>query len=434
MARSGFLLSLLAIGIGTLFSPSGGSSGETGGVLVLTVSGPITPTVAEYLELGLERGRESGDTLVIIELDTPGGLDSAMRSINLEILNSPIPVAVYVAPSGARAASAGAFITLAADVAAMAPGTNIGAAHPVQMMGKSDETMAGKIVNDAAAYIRSIAERRGRSGDWAEKFVRESASITETQALEENVIDLIAPDLPGLLSALEGREIPRPDGPITLRTEGRVVTRFPMDLRRRILDTLSNPNVAYLLLMLGFLGIFFELSQPGAIYPGVIGGIALILAFYSLQTLPVNYAGLLLLIVAVVLFIAEVQVTSYGLLSLGGIISLLMGSLMLFRSPYPWLQLSLKVVLPVVGLTSFFLLIVLRAVVKTHRRRPSTGLEGLVGEEGEALEELAPSGRVFVRGEIWETENSGEIKKGDRIKVTAVKGLKITVRKHGEGG
>lgn len=403
-------------------------------ILILTVRGPITPSVAEYIELGFEHAVETNAAMVLIEMDTPGGLDKAMRSINRQILNSGIPVTVYVSPSGARAASAGTFITLAADVAAMAPGTTIGAAHPVSLVGKQDETMSDKVTNDSAAYIRSLAERSGRNADWAEKAVRESASLTEKEALAEGVIDLVAADLDELLRSIEGREISTPAGAVTIRTEGRRLARYSMDFRRRFLDTLGDPNIAYLLLMLGMLGIFFELSNPGAIYPGVIGAIAIILALYSLQTLPVNYAGLLLIVVAIALFIAETQVASFGLLSLGGVVSLFIGSLMLFRSPEPWLRTSLKVVVPTVAFTAFFFIFILQRIVSTYRKRPSGGSEGIVGETGEALEDLAPQGKVFVHGEIWKARGEDTIRKGDPVRVTAARGMTLTVKKDTEEG
>lgn len=400
-----------------------------GDILVLTIRGPITPSVAEYVELGFERSAETGASLIVIEMDTPGGLDKSMRSINRQILSSPVPVVVYVSPPGARAASAGTFITLAADVAAMAPGTTIGAAHPVQLVGKQDETMGEKVVNDSAAYIRSLAEKQGRNGEWAEKAVRESVSLTETGALEESVIDLVAPDLDALLRSLEGREINHAGKKIVLETEGKELVRFGMDMRRKILDTLADPNIAYLLLMLGMLGIFFEFSNPGAIYPGVIGTIAIILSLYSLQTLPVNYAGLLLIIMAVVLFVAETMVTSFGLLALGGVVSLFLGSIMLIRSPAPWLQISLKVIFPVVAFNSVFFLVVMQRVVATYRRRPTTGKSGMVGEEGEALEDLLPRGQAFIRGEIWEADCRDGARKGERVRVVAIKGLTLSVTK-----
>jgi membrane-bound serine protease (ClpP class) len=429
------LLLLFSLLAAAFILPRPGAGDDRGDIVVLTVRGPITPSVAEYIELGFEYGREKGASMVLVEMDTPGGLDLAMRSINREILNAPVPVVVFVSPSGARAASAGTFITLAADVAAMAPGTTIGAAHPVQLMGKGDETMTEKVLNDSAAYIRSLAERHGRNGDWAEKAVRESVSLTESEALEEGVIDLVAPDLDALLLALEGREIPGDDGTVVvLETEGKQLLRYAMDLRRRILNTLSDPNIAYLLLMLGMMGIFFELAHPGSIYPGVIGVIAIILALYSLQTLPVSFAGLLLIALAVVLFVAEVLVTGFGLFALGGVVSLFIGSLMLVRSPADWLRVSLKVIVPTVAFMAFFFLVILQRIVSTYRRRPSSGMEGIVGETGEALEDLAPEGKIFVHGEIWNARSSQNVTKGDSVRVTAAEGMMLSVEKKEQGG
>lgn len=298
---------LLGLFVALLLSPVAAPTAGDGEIFVLTVRGPISPPVADYIERGVRAGQERGGALLVLEMDTPGGLDASMRVITEALLNATIPTVVYVTPSGARAASAGTFIALAADVAAMAPGTTIGAAHPVNLIGKSDETMTAKTVNDAASYARSLAERRGRNGDWAEKAVRESAALTETQALHEKVIDLVAPDPEGLLGALEGREIQRPEGPVVLHTRGRAVVRLPQDWRHRVLTWLADPNVAYLLLMAGLLGIFFELSHPGVVFPGVIGAISLILAFYALQSLPVSAAGLLLILLAMVLFFAETR-------------------------------------------------------------------------------------------------------------------------------
>lgn len=425
----------LFVAASSLLFPSGAPATGGGGVLVLSVRGPISPSIAEYVERGVRKGQEQGAALIVVELDTPGGLDASMRTITQAILNATVPVAVYVSPSGARAASAGTFITLAGDIAAMAPGTTLGAAHPVNLLGKSDETTAEKAVNDAAAYIRSIAERRGRNGDWAEKAVRESASLTETQALREKAIDLVAADLALLLSSLDGRAFRQGKESIILHTKGLPVTRLPMDRQQRLLGLLADPNVAYLLLLVGLLGIFFELSHPGVIFPGVVGGIALILAFYALQTLPVNVAGLLLILLAGILFFAEIKVVSHGILGLGGLVALALGSVMFIRSPAPWLRVSSTVVIPVVLLTALSFLVVLRLVVGARHQRPATGLEGMVGEVGEALEDLAPGGgKVFVRGEIWSAGSPETVQKGDRVRVAAVRGLKLEVRRHQEDG
>ena len=412
--------------------PAGAPAAGGGEVLVLTVRGPISPPVADYVERGVRAGQERGAALLVLELDTPGGLDASMRVITQALLNATIPIAVYVAPSGARAASAGTFITLAADVAAMAPGTTLGAAHPVNLIGKSDETMTAKAVNDAAAYARSLAERRGRNGDWAEKAVRESASLTEAQALKEKVIDLVAPDLDGLLAALDGRELRRPEGPVVLHTRGLPVVRLLLDWQHRLLGWLADPNIAYLLLMLGMLGIFFEISHPGVIFPGVIGGISLILAFYALQSLPVSVAGLLLILLAMVLFFAELKIISHGILGVGAVIALTLGSVMLIRSPASWLRVSLLVIIPMVAVTSLYFLVVLRLVLKARQRMPATGREGMVGAVGEALEDLAPAGNVFVHGETWSAESPDVVRKGDRVRVAAFRGLTLQVRKDRE--
>ena len=422
LRRASLVLCLAAL---TIFNPVAAPATGGGEILVLTVRGPISPPVADYVERGVRAGQQRGAAFLVLELDTPGGLDASMRVITQALLNATIPIVVYVAPSGARAASAGTFIAMAADVAAMAPGTTIGAAHPVNLIGKSDETTTAKVVNDAAAYCRSLAERRGRNGDWAEKAVRESASLTEAQALKEKVIDLVAPDL-------DGRELQRPDGPVVLHTRGMPVVRLPVDVQHRFLEWLADPNVAYLLLMLGMLGVFFELSHPGVILPGVIGMISLILAFYALQSLPVSAAGLLLILLAMVLFIAELKIVSHGILGVGAMIALTLGSVMLIRSPASWLRVSLLAIVPMVAATSLYFLVVLRLVLKARSRAPATGREGMVGAVGEALEDLAPAGNVFVHGEIWSAESSDIVRKGDRVRVAAVQGLKLQVRKDQE--
>jgi membrane-bound serine protease (ClpP class) len=292
--------------------------------------------------------------------------------------------------------------------------------------------MGEKVANDAAAYARSLAERHGRNGDWAEKAVRESASLTETQALKEKVVDLVAADLPGLLAALDGRELQRPEGAVVLRTREATVVRLPMDWRRRLLDRLADPTVAYLLLMLGMLGIFFELAHPGVIFPGVTGAISLILAFYALQSLPVSAAGLLLILLAMILFFAEIKIVSHGLLGLGGVIALTLGSVMLVRSPVSWMRVSLFAIVPMVVATSAFFLVVVRLALKARRLPAVTGSEGMVGAAGEALDDLAPGGNVFVHGETWSAESLDTVKKGDRVRVAAVRGLTLQVRKDRE--
>jgi len=399
-------------------------------VLVITVNGVINPVTAEYITKGIKKASKNKSEALVIELDTPGGLDTSMRNIVKDIIGSDIPVIVFVAPSGARAASAGVFITLAAHIAVMAPGTNIGAAHPVSLGEKMDKTMAEKVTNDAAAYIKSIAEKRGRNIRWAENAVRKSISATETEALKERIIDLIEKDINSLLNDIDGRKVQTASGEKVLRTRDATVNREEMSLRLKLLALISDPNVAYILMLLGFYGLFFELTNPGAIFPGVIGGICLILAFYSFQTLPVNYAGLLLIILAIILFILEVKIVSHGVLTIGGIISMIIGSLMLFESPGPFIKLSIYIILPAAIATALFFTLTISLALKAHRRRPITGTEGLIGEEGIAGSEITmDGGTALIHGEIWQAYADETINKGDKVVVESMKGLKIKVRK-----
>lgn len=399
-------------------------------VLVITVNGVINPVASEYIGKSIKKASEMNAEALIIELDTPGGLDTSMRSIVKDIIGSSVPVVVYVSPSGARAASAGVFITMAAHVAAMSPGTNIGAAHPVAMGGKMDKVIAEKATNDAAAYIKSIAESRGRNVKWAEDAVRKSVSVTETEALKNNIIDLIAKDINTLLSEIDGKKTTTAYGDKTLKTAGAKIIRHEMSFRHKILNLISDPNVAYILMMLGFYGLFFELTNPGAIFPGVIGGICLVLAFYSFQTLPVNYAGLLLIIIGLILFILEVKVTSYGMLTIGGIVSMVLGSLMLFESPLPFLKLSLSVIIPAAIVTALFFVLTFRLAYKAYKRKPVTGAEGLIGLEGVAKTDITPGGgMVVVHGEFWSAYSDDVIHKEERVVVEDVKGLRVKVKK-----
>ncbi len=398
-------------------------------IIVIKADGIVNPVMSEFISKSIDDAAENNSELVVIELDTPGGLDTSMRAIVKKIISSEVPVAVHVSPSGARAASAGVFITMSAHIASMSPGTNIGAAHPVAVGGKMDEDMAKKAENDAAAYIRSIAEKKNRNAEWAEKAVRESVSITEKEALELKVIDLVSVDTVALLEAIDGRTFETTVGKVMVRTKGVNITHREMGVRDRILDIISNPNIAYMLMLLGFYGIFFELTNPGVIFPGVIGAISLILAFYSFQTLPVNYAGLLLIVLAIVLFILEIKLTSYGLLSIGGLISMLIGSLMLFDSPLPFFRLSLKVILPGVVLTTLFFTMTVFLVIKAYRRKPVTGSEGLIGMEGSAKTDILKDGQVSVHGEIWSAWSDEPIATGDKIVVESMEHLKFKVKK-----
>jgi membrane-bound serine protease (ClpP class) len=400
--------------------------------MVISVDGVINPVSSDFIGKNIKKAAKRGPEALVIELDTPGGLDSSMRSIVKEIVGSEVPVIVYVAPSGARAASAGVFVTLSAHVAAMAPGTNIGAAHPVGLGGKMDKTIAEKATNDAAAYIKSLAESRGRNAQWAERAVRESISATETEALKDHVIDLVARDLTSLLSDIDGRKVQTAFGERILRTKDARVVREEMGLRFRILNLISDPNVAYILMLLGFYGLFFELTSPGAIFPGVAGGICLILAFYAFQTLPVNYAGLMLIILAIILFILEVKIVSHGALTIGGIIAMLIGSLMLFESPGPFVRLSIYLILPAVIITALFFSLTISLALKAYRRKPVTGKEELVGMEGIAKTDITgEGGTVSLHGELWSAFSGEPIAKNDRVVVEEVRDLKLKVRKQG---
>jgi len=403
-------------------------------IFLLEAEGIVNPPMANYIVRGIKRAEKEGYPL-IIQLDTPGGLMDSMRQIVKKMLTSQVPIIVYVAPSGSRAASAGVFITLASHVAVMAPGTHIGAAHPVELGEKKmDEAMMKKVLNDTVAYVKTIAKERKRNEVWAEKAVRESSSITAEEALKLGVIDMVASTLEELLEKLHGQKVTIEGQRVfLLNTKGAEVIELKMTFRDKLLHTLSNPMIAYILLMLGIYGLFFELSNPGAIFPGVVGGICLILAFFAFQMLPVNYAGIALIILGIILLILEVKVHSYGLLSIGGIISLILGSLMLIETPAQYLRISLIVILPFVLVSAGFFLFALTMVIKAQRRRPMTGKEGLIGQRGKALTDLAPEGKVEVLGEIWEAYSDEMIRASEAIEVIGVEGLKIKVKRK-EGG
>jgi membrane-bound serine protease (ClpP class) len=420
-----------------LLACAGGSAIPSGPghppVLVATIAAPISPVTADYLATVIEQAEEAKATLLVVELDTPGGLDSAMRQMVQGILRSTVPVAVYVAPSGARAASAGVLITLASDIAAMAPGTNIGAAHPVNLGGGSmDNTMSRKVENDAAAYARSLAAQSGRNADWAETAVRESSSLSAKEALDKKVIDLVAPSLQELLSRIDGREIRKGGAVLAVRTKSAELVRVPMGLRHRILAALSDPNIAYILMMIGIYGIYFELASPGAVFPGVVGGISLLLGFYALQTLSANYAGFLLILLAVILFFLELKIASHGALAIGGIVSMILGSLMLFRqSTDPFLRVSWTVMITMVGLSVVFFATVISLAVRSQIRKPSTGSEGMIGETGVAVTDFDGKGKVHVVGELWDARCDLPVRKGDRVIVKRLEGMTLIVEPKG---
>jgi len=397
---------------------------------VIRINAAITPPVADYILQSLDGAVKTRSDGLVILLDTPGGLDLAMRDIVKGILGAPLPVIVYVSPSGARAASAGMIITLAAHVAAMAPGTNIGAAHPVGIGigGGGDKIMMEKVENDAVAYAISIAKQKGRNEEWVEKAVRKSESIPADQALQIRVVDWVAKDLNTLLEQLHDREVRVQENMRMLKTKGATLREIAMSPRQKILTILSDPNIAYILFLLGIAGLYFELAHPGAILPGVIGGISLIMSFFAMQTLPVNYAGIALILFALILFIAEIKIISHGLLSVGGIISLLLGSLLLFDSPDPALRVSLKVMIPTLIIVSTFFIFIVSLVVKAQMRKKHTGPDELIGSEGIAVTDIFENGKTFIRGEYWEAWSEIPVAKGKKVTVEHIEGLKIKVK------
>lgn len=398
-------------------------------VYVLTASGSINPGLAEYILEGLQTAAKAKAEALVIELDTPGGLDASMRQIAQGIINATVPVIVYVYPKGARAASAGMIITLSSQVAAMAPGTNIGAAHPVAVGGKEmDKIMSSKVVNDMAAYVRSLAAERNRNADWAEKAVRQSVSIPAAEALKLKVIDLIADDLADLLNKVDGRQVRLNQDLRTLKTAGAKVVPLAEGWRHQILSRLADPNIAMILMMIGLAGLYFELANPGAILPGVLGGICLLLAFYAFQTLPVNFIGVLLLILAFVFFLLEIYVTSYGMLSVAGIISLALGGVMLYRVEGAAMQVSWSVLIATIVTISGFFLLVTSLAVRAQMTKPLTGKVGMVGERGLALSDLKPTGKVLVHGTYWDAVAEEFIAEHEPVEVVRVDNLQLLVR------
>ena len=390
----------------------------------------VHAVTAAYVVQAIDDADAAGAPLLVIRLDTPGGLDSSMRQIIDRMLNCKTPIAVFVGPSGARAASAGFIITVSADIAAMAPGTNIGAAHPVSGLGEMDEVMSKKVTSDAAAYIRSKAEQRGRNVEMAEKAVVESTSFTEKEALEAGLIDLIAKDVPDLLAQLHGREVRRFDGTtVVLNLESEKTVDVRMDWRQAILSTIARPEILFLLLLGALAGLGAEISHPGLIFPGVLGVFCLVLFLFASQIIPVNSAGVLLIILAVALFIAEVKITSYGLLTAGGLVAMMLGAMMLVDSSLPELQIDPWTLVPVILVFAGFTLALVRLVVRAQLRQPTTGMEGLVGISGEATTDLDPEGWVIVQGELWRARAEETLAKGDPVQVVSGDGLRLRVRK-----
>lgn len=406
------------------------SSAEPPLVHVITWDDAVTPVTFSAIHEALQEAGEAGAAALVIRLDTPGGLLDATRDIVSDLLDAEIPVIVWVAPSGARAASAGAFLTMAAHVAAMAPGTNIGAASPVNMGGGDiDSTMAHKLFHDTAAFSRTIAEKRGRNVEWAEQAVRDAVSATETEAVELGVVDFVAESLPELLEKATGRTVHLADGERTLAlADARVVDR-PLSLRLKLLSLLANPNIAYILMMLGVYGLFFELQSPGSVFPGVVGALCLILALYSMQTIPMNVAGILLIVTGALLFILEAKIQSFGLLGIAGAAASILGALMVFDSPEPALRASLGVVLPVTLVTVLLFAIAVGLTVRTMRTQVTTGREGMIGQVGTVRRALEPRGTIDVHGELWNAVAEEPVAAGERVEVTAVRGLELDVRR-----
>ena len=397
-------------------------------VLSVEVDGMIHPVTTEILTSALERARKQGDSLIILRLNTPGGLMDAMRETIERMVASPIPIVTYAAPSGGRSASAGFFLLEAGDVAAMAPGTNTGAAHPVALGGQMDAIEKQKVENDAAAYMRSICSKRGRDSALAESAVRESKSFTEREALDHHLIDLIAPDEKALLAALDGREITRFNGTHeTLHTAGATIDVYERSIRQRVISAIADPNIALILLVLGALGIYLEFTSPGLIAPGVAGAILLLLGLAALSLLPINWLGAALLVVALASFVLEAKFAAHGILALGGAIAMVLGAVMLVNGPIPemrvhW-QTALGLALPFSAITVFLLSLAVRA----RRNKVETGAEGMIGETGSALTALAPEGKVLVRGEYWDAVAAGPVTAGARVRVTGIHNLKLTV-------
>jgi membrane-bound serine protease (ClpP class) len=421
-----FLLILVTMALG------GGMAGAgQGEVYVMTLSGSINPGSAYFVKNCIQTAENDAAACLVIELDTPGGLSESMRSIVQDILGADIPVIVYVHPAGARAASAGVMITMAADIAAMAPGTNIGAAHPVNAGGKEiEETLSEKVVNDMVAHARSVAEKRGRNARWVERAIRESVSVTETEALGENIVDVVAEDLPDLISKVNGRDLGE-KGALSLDADR--IRRLNEDIRTRVFRAIGDPNIAYILMMIGLAGLYFELAHPGAVLPGVVGALCLVLSFFAFQTLPVNYTGMLLILLAIIFFILELKVTSFGMLTIAGVVSMLLGSMMLYESGAGGVQLSLRVLFVTVGAVSAFFMVLAYLVVRAHAIRPRTGPEGLIGEEGVVKEALTPEGKVLVHGELWWAKAPSSIDAGIRVKVVGVRGLVMDVKRAEDG-
>ena len=431
-----FMALLLFVGsVPEVHGAKKGGSRKT--VYLLTLQGTVNPGSADFFGRAIDEAEKQGAHAVLVELDTPGGLVTSLRSMIQRVLASRVPVIIYVAPQGAQSASAGALLTLSAHVAAMSPGTEIGAASPVGLGGgggESDDTMKKKAENDLAAFARSIAEERGRNADWAEKAVRESIASTANEALKEGVIDLVAADRTELFDLLDGKEVKTVDGTVKLELKTAILKDFRPTLQEQILIKLADPNLAYIFIMVGLAGLYFELANPGSIFPGVLGAISLLLALFALQTLPVNVVGLLLIILAVVFFGLELFVASGGILALAGLVALFVGSLMLFNTAETGVSISMAVFLPVYIAVSVAILVIVWLVAKSARLKLASGPEQLLGEEGSVIRAIVPGepGKVFVHGELWEAVSDEEIREKETVTVSGLNGLVLQVTKKQE--
>jgi membrane-bound serine protease (ClpP class) len=426
MLRAVIFFAVAVMGLSVLAQSQGPSSPH---VDLIVIDGSINPAVDDFIRESIARAKSNGARALVIQLDTPGGLLSSTRTIVKEILGAPVPVIVYVAPSGAGAGSAGVFITMSAHIAAMAPGTNIGAAHPVASGGQEVKGVMGeKIENFTASFSETIARQRGRNAEWAIQAVRKSVSITEKEALKLNVIDIVAKDMNDLLKQADGRKVDLDGRQETLALKDAEVIRHEMNLKQRVINTIADPNIAYLLLMAGILGLYMEFSHPGVIFPGVAGAVCLILALISLQVLPFNYAGLFLIFLGVTLLIGEAFVPSFGVLGIGGVISLALGSFLLFDTQNSDLGVDRSIVFTAVATLASFVFAISYLVYRSQKSKPTLGLEGLLGQIGEVKARLNPAGKVFVHGEYWNAEADAEVDVGEKVEVIGYQGMSLKVR------